>query len=139
MAMQSGPSRIESAQNAASNGVTSRETAERLTAVGGIVGAIVASSCCVLPLLFVSLGVSGAWIGNLTALTPYQPYVLAFTVAVLSYGFYSVYWRPRANCSDGTCEQPLPSGIVKVGLWLGTVLAAVAVIFPRIALLLADI
>lgn len=118
--------------------MTSRETAERLTAVSGIVGAITASSCCVLPLLLVSLGVSGAWIGNLTALAPYQPYILAFTLGVLGYGFYSVYWRPRAICSDGTCERPLPSRAVKLGLWLGTALIAVALIFPRIALTLSD-
>src|SRR5215813_9353254 len=91
--------------------------------VGGILGAIAASSCCVLPLVFVSLGVSGAWIGNLTVLAPYQPYFVAFTVAVLGYGF---------------CEQPVPSRGAKLGLWLGTVLVVVALIFPRVALLLAE-
>jgi mercuric ion transport protein len=115
-----------------------RTRVEHLTAIGGILGAIAASSCCVVPLLFVSLGVSGAWIGNLTALAPYQPYILGLTVAVLGYGFYSVYWRPRQVCSDGTCEQPLPHRAVKVGLWLGIILVAVALIFPRIALLLAS-
>ncbi|HVI67034.1 MAG TPA: mercuric transporter MerT family protein [Bradyrhizobium sp.] len=115
--------------------IQSEPTANRLTAIAGILGAIAASSCCVLPLLFASLGISGAWIGNLTALAPYQP--LALTVAVLGYGFYSVYWRPRQACSDGTCERPLPSRNVKLGLWLGTILVAVALIFPRIALVLA--
>lgn len=115
----------------------SQTVVEGLTAIGGIVGAIAASSCCVLPLLFVTLGVSGAWIGNLTALAPYQPYLIALTVAVLGYGFYSVYWRPRRACSDGTCERPLPNLAVKLGLWLGTILVVVALVFPRVALLLA--
>ena len=127
---------FEPTANTAGENVASRP-AERLTAIAGVLGAIAASSCCVLPLLFVSLGVSGAWIGNLTALAPYQPYILALAVAVLSYGFYSVYWRPRQACSDGTCERPLPSRNVKLGLWLGTILVAVALIFPRIALVLA--
>jgi len=107
--------------------------------VGGILGALAASSCCVLPLVFVSLGVSGAWIGNLTAVAPYQPYILALTVIALGYGFYSVYWRPRAVCSDGTCERPLPSRAVKIGLWVGTSLVVVALTFPRIVLMLSDI
>src|SRR5215472_16544699 len=47
------------------------------TAVGGLMGAVAASSCCILPLLLFSLGVSGAWIGNLTRLAPYQPYFIA--------------------------------------------------------------
>jgi MerT mercuric transport protein len=51
-------------------------TAMRLTALGGILGAIAASSCCIAPLVLFSLGISGAWIGNLTALAPYQPYFI---------------------------------------------------------------
>ena len=41
-------------------------------ATGGILGALLASSCCIVPLVLISLGVSGAWIGNLTALEPYK-------------------------------------------------------------------
>ena len=47
---------------------------QKLVAAGGILGAIAASSCCIAPLVLFSLGISGAWIGNLTALAPYQPY-----------------------------------------------------------------
>ena len=36
-------------------------------AAGGILGALAASSCCILPLALFMLGISGAWIGNLTA------------------------------------------------------------------------
>jgi mercuric ion transport protein len=131
MAIQSEPVAETTSEN-----VASRPT-EGLTAIAGVLGAVAASSCCVLPLLFVSLGVSGAWIGNLTALAPYQPYILAFTVAVLGYGFYSVYWRPRQACADGSCERPLPSRVVKLGLWLGTILVAAALVFQRVALVLA--
>ncbi len=44
----------------------------RLVAAGGILGALAASSCCILPLVLVlfSVGISGAWIGNLTELAP---------------------------------------------------------------------
>src|SRR5262249_44543465 len=49
----------------------------RLMAAGGLVGALAASSCCILPLVLFSLGVSGAWIGNLTQLAPYQPFFIA--------------------------------------------------------------
>ena len=48
-------------------------------AAGGIIGAIVASSCCILPLVLVLAGVSGAWIGSLTALDPYKPYFIVVT------------------------------------------------------------
>jgi mercuric ion transport protein len=47
---------------------------QKLVAAGGVLGAFAASSCCIAPLALFSLGISGAWIGNLTALAPYQPY-----------------------------------------------------------------
>ena len=39
---------------------------------GGL-AAILASTCCLGPLVLVALGFSGAWIGNLTVLEPYRP------------------------------------------------------------------
>ena len=39
---------------------------------GGL-AAILASTCCLGPLVLVALGFSGAWIGNLTILEPYRP------------------------------------------------------------------
>ena len=100
---------------------------ERLLAAGGIVGAIIASSCCVLPLLLITLGVSGAWIGNLTALEPYKPYFLAVTAILLGAGFWHVYIRPKKACADGSyCARPRSGRITQIALWLATVLALLA-------------
>ena len=53
--------------------------AQKFLAAGGVIGALAASSCCVVPLVLFGLGVSGAWIANLTQLAPYQPYLIAVT------------------------------------------------------------
>jgi mercuric ion transport protein len=37
---------------------------QNLMAAGGLLGALAASSCCILPLVLFGLGVSGAWIGS---------------------------------------------------------------------------
>lgn len=42
---------------------------------GGL-AAILASTCCLGPLVLVALGFSGAWIGNLTVLEPYRPHLV---------------------------------------------------------------
>jgi mercuric ion transport protein len=55
-----------------------------LMAAGGMFGALAASSCCILPLVLFSLGISGAWIGNFTQLAPYQPYFIAATLLAFS-------------------------------------------------------
>src|SRR5215467_15129006 len=87
-------------------------------AAGGILGALAASSCCLLPLALFMLGISGAWIGNLTALAPYQTIFFAATAGFLGVGYYLVYRQPRAACADRTCAQPLPGRIVKGVLWV---------------------
>jgi len=102
-------------------------------AAGGILGALAASSCCILPLTLFSLGISGAWIGQLTALSPYQPIFIALTVGFLGYGYWLVYRKPKVACADGVaCERPLPNRLVKAALWFATGLVIIAFAWPYI-------
>jgi mercuric ion transport protein len=112
-------------------------TGSKLAAIGGILGAIAASSCCVLPFALFTFGVSGAWIGNLTALEPYQPYFIAATAAFLAYGYYAVYWKAKKVCAEGGyCASPKSTRIARIGLWTATVLVIFAFAFPRLAIYL---
>ena len=118
---------------AVASGRTSGQVGERLAVVGGLLGAIAASSCCILPLLLFSVGAGGAWIGNLSALAPYQPSFVVITLALVGYGFWLVY-RKRTVCAGGdACASPLPSRLVKTGLWTATVIVAAALAFPYAA------
>lgn len=103
---------------------------QKLIAAGGILGAIAATSCCILPLVLTVLGVSGAWMSNLRGLAPYQPYFIAATLGFLAYGFYLVYWKPKKACADGAaCARPLPNTLVRASLWLATVIVFAAITF----------
>jgi mercuric ion transport protein len=107
---------------------------QRLIAAGGLLGALAASSCCILPLVLFSLGVSGAWIGNFTRLAPYQPYFLAVTMGCLGYGYWLVYRSTKLTCADGdACHSPLPNRLVKTGLLLASLLVVAAVAFDFLA------
>jgi len=107
---------------------------QRLVAASGVLGALAASSCCIVPLVLFGLGVSGAWIGNLTRLAPYQPYFLAATAACLGYGYWLVYQSGNRVCTDGeACARPLPNRIVKIGLVLATILVLGALAFDFLA------
>lgn len=102
----------------------SKQRRSRLLAAGGIFGALIASSCCVVPLVLVTLGVSGAWIGNLTALEPYKPYFLTATAILLAAGFWHVCFKPKKACEGGSyCARPASSWITKSVLWIATALA----------------
>ncbi|MDE2379861.1 mercuric transporter MerT family protein [Bradyrhizobium sp.] len=110
---------------------------QRLIAAGGILGALAASSCCIVPLILFSIGIGGAWIGNLTALAPYKPFFVGGTAGLLGYGFYLVYWKPRRACADGAaCARPIPSGLIRAALWIATVLVVAAFAFDYVAPLL---
>ena len=107
---------------------------QKLVAAGGVLGAVAASSCCIVPLVLFSLGVSGAWIGNLTRLAPYQPIFVAVTLAFLGFG-YCLAWRARRTvCAEGAaCSRPLPNRVVTIALVAATLLVAAAVAFDFIA------
>jgi mercuric ion transport protein len=100
---------------------------QKLMAVGGMLGALAASSCCILPLTLFSLGVSGAWIASFTRLAPYQPYFIAATLLFLGCGYWLVYRSGMRACAEGeTCARPLPNRIVKASLILATILVGAA-------------
>ncbi len=108
-------------------------------AIGGLLGALAASSCCILPIVLFGLGVSGAWIGNLTQIAPYQPYIIAATLAFLGGGYWLVHRSSQAACADGdACTRKLPSRLVKSGLVLATLLVVAALGFDFVAPLLLD-
>ena len=97
-------------------------------AAGGVIGAILASTCCVVPLALVTLGVSGAWIGNLTALEPYKPYVALVTVTLIALGFRQVYFQPKVACEPGSyCARPQSSLVTKTALWVAAVVVLIAI------------
>jgi mercuric ion transport protein len=114
------------------------ETKKKWLAAGGVLGAIAASSCCILPLLFVSVGLTGTWIGGLSALAPYKPLVVIATLGMLGYGFYLVYWKTEEACAPEACARPVSTRIVKLLLWVATIVVLLAASFDYIAPLLLN-
>ena len=114
---------------------------ETLLAAGGVIGALAASMYCIVPLALVSVGVSGAWIGTVTALAPYQPLFLTIAIVCLGAGFWLVYLRGTNDCDTEACADPKAGRVIKSVvwvkgvLWLGAALAALSVGIDYSALL----
>jgi mercuric ion transport protein len=101
-------------------------------AAGGI-AAVLASTCCLGPLVLVALGVSGAWIGNLTALEPYRPIFIGAALVALFLAWRSIF-RPAQTCKPGeVCAMPQIRTAYKVIFWVVSALVLVALIFPYIS------
>ena len=113
------------------------EHAKALLAAGGLLGALAASSCCILPLVLFGFGVSGAWIGNFTQFAPYQPYFLAAAFACLGAGGWLVHRTSAKRCAEGeACARPLSGHIIKITLITAALLILAAIGFDFVGPLL---
>ena len=97
---------------------------------GAVLTALVASACCVGPLLLILLGVGGAWMANLRILDPIAPYLNLAALGLLVYAHVKNY-RAQRQTACGTCV-PTTSTWKQVGLWAGTALVLVALAAPYV-------
>jgi mercuric ion transport protein len=108
------------------------KNATGVLAAGGI-AAILASACCLGPLVLVSLGVSGAWISNLTVLEPFRPVFIGAALLALFFAFRGIF-RPAAECKPGeVCARPQAQRAYKLIFGIVAALVLVAVAFPYVA------
>jgi mercuric ion transport protein len=108
------------------------KTGTGFLAAGGV-AAILASACCLGPLILVLLGFSGAWIGSLSVLEPYRPLFLGVTSVALGLAAWRIF-RPAQTCeADRTCSTPGSRNIQKILFSIVAVLALVAFVFPYYA------
>ena len=74
-------------------------SAPALTVAG--IAALLASGCCVAPLLLALAGISGTWIGQLRRIEPWSPWLMALSFAALAFAGWRLYRRPAAAASCG--------------------------------------
>ena len=99
---------------------------------GGI-AALLAGACCVAPLVFVSLGVGGAWLANFQLLEPYRPVFIAIALASLVFAGWRIF-RPAAECRPGeVCAVPQVRRGYRIAFWIVAAVLLVMLTFPYFA------
>jgi mercuric ion transport protein len=110
----------------------------RRSLIASVAAALTASVCCVGPLALLALGVSGAWIANLTALEPYRPIFIGATLVFLGLAFRKLYLLPR-TCEPGkACAVPTHLRKQRTAFWMVSVLLVGLLAFPWYAPLIID-
>ena len=100
-------------------------------AAGGL-AAILASTCCLGPLILVALGFSGAWIGNLTLLEPYRSIFISVALIALFFAWRRIF-RPVQACQPGeVCAIPQVRKTYQLIFWVVAALVVVALVFPYV-------
>ena len=104
----------------------------RSALLAGGIAAILASTCCLGPLVLIGLGVSGAWIGNLTALEPYRPVFIGLALIAMFFAGRRIF-RPAQDCKPGeVCAIPQARLAYKVIFWVVAALVLIALGFPYV-------
>ncbi|WP_081577660.1 mercuric ion transporter MerT [Acidithiobacillus thiooxidans] len=98
---------------------------------GGL-AAMLASTCCLGPLILVTLGISGAWIGNLAALEPYRPFFIAAALVALFFAWRRIYRPVHAYTQGAVCSMPQVRRTYKPVFWIVVALILVAIAFPYV-------
>lgn len=111
-----------------------QDSASKLTLGGAAIAALIASSCCVGPLVLAALGIGG--LGAFVTIGSYRPYLLAVMAALLSVGFYLAYRRPRGTTGVDACgcdgAGPKRKRIGTTALWLVTFSVLAMAIAPTV-------
>jgi len=142
-------------QSTSTSSTPSTSRGEVIAKVGTVISAIMASACCWLPLVLLTVGVSGA--GIAATLETYRLLFIVVTFGFLGAAFYFTY-RPKEAVAEGghgccapeatfgeACCAPATKGrfsimaFNKVMLWVVTVLAVAFLFFPSyVSFLLAS-
>ena len=116
--------------------IKSDKTTKKIIATGGLLGAIAASTCCVLPVILFALGISGAWISNLVSLARYKPFFIVLSLVFIGTGFWKVYFKPQISIpkvQSTSCYRPFPEKTIKIMLWFSVIIILIVFLIPYIA------
>ena len=110
-----------------------------ILSVGGLSAALLASVCCIGPLVFAALGVGvgatgflAGTAGFLKGLLPYRPAFIGLTILLLGISFYLAYEKPKsAVCAPGeVCASGTRGDVNRAWFWIMAVIALVLILAP---------
>ena len=108
---------------------SNKSKSSTLFAAGSIFAAIIASFCCILPIVFALTGFS--ILGASALFDAWRPYLLGVTFGLLGLGFYFTYRPSREQCAPGSaCAMPVTNRSGRLMLWLATATVVLFAAFP---------
>ena len=116
--------------------IKSDKATKKIIATGGLLGAIAASTCCVLPVILFALGISGAWISNLVSLARYKPFFIVLSLVFIGTGLWMVYFKPQISIpkiQSTSCYRPFSEKTIKIMLWSAVIIILIVFLIPYIA------
>lgn len=109
-----------------------------MVSIGALITALLASVCCVGPILLAALGVGvgatgllASATGILKGLLPYRPLFIGLTLLFLGVSFFMAYRNSSSSCrTEGLCTARSVKGANRKWLWVMAALAFVLILAP---------
>jgi mercuric ion transport protein len=109
------------------------QLAGKSSLIAGALAGIAASVCCVGPLVLLTFGIGGTWVGNLTAMEPYRPIFIVLTLLFLGLAFRKLYLLPQVCTPGPPCSDPRTIKRQRLTFWFIAVLLLVLLAVPSLA------
>jgi len=106
--------------------------------VVGLLAGLTASACCAGPLILLMLGISGSWIGNLSALEPYRPFFIVLAVVFLGLAYRKIFIQPKICSTDAVCATQEGKRSQQIIFWVTALTVMLSISFPWYAPFLFD-
>ena len=95
---------------------------------GSIITAVLASICCIGPIVLVGLGVGS--VAFFSRFDAYRPYLIAVALFLLVPAFYLAYRKRQVKCEDGSCKIESAGKWNKISVWFAVLFVAGFIAFP---------
>ncbi len=95
---------------------------------GSVIAAILASVCCIGPLILVGFG-----IGSLTFFSQFNElrlFLIIISLLLIISAFYFAYRKREVKCEDGSCKIESAGKWNKISVWLAAIFVAGFIAFP---------
>ena len=108
------------------------------TLIAGLLAGLTASACCAGPLILLMLGISGSWIGNLSALEPYRPVFILVAIVFLGLAYRKIYRSAKVCPTDAVCATRQGRQSQQIIFWITSLIVVLSIAFPWYGPLLFD-
>jgi mercuric ion transport protein len=105
---------------------------------GAALVALASVVCWAVPLMLVSIGITGAWMSTFTLLAPYKSLLIGASLACLAYAWYRIYRAQEVNGGESACAAPSGNRPLRVIFWLVCALVLGAIVSPYLVPLLFE-
>lgn len=121
---------LENTADTQTSKTDSKPVTAKGTLIAGLLAGITASACCAGPLILLMLGISGSWIGNLSALEPVRPLFIVIAVVFLGLAYRKIFIQPKSCDTGAACATSQGKRSQKLIFWLTTLIVLLSISFP---------